>query len=870
MYPFRTFVAVVAGVLGTVLIVVACLVFGFAAFMQWLVTCTGPFYESGCDQSNNFWLNIGFAVTAAVLIAGAILTIVLLFRVLGRWVSPDRAPQSLAALAAFTAVLAVAAVVLVASSATVHEALREPTAWEEFNAPVVVDPDRCVAVPSSVIGEVTDGLVIGRAVKIGGPSIDAQGRRIDNSYRLRLDDVELSEWVAVATPVGHHPAGHWIAARATGTHSFASNDEEDWQPLNTFDGWVLFFKRGTLDSRDEVGIIWDDTHDYRARMTSLPVVGNSVPDDRDSTATLAACLGYSRTPERIGADEPWIWQLKWSEFSTDPTGPSITVTTAPLTTTPTMPSTTTTTTAEAPPVLPPGVVLLEAHEGGIDLLRGADTVPVLEADDVWMALPDYRGGVVFQRQRDWGEPESFELNEEVERWLPVWPEGVEPVGVEWIPEIGGPPQTLISGDVVSPVNLYDTALIDGVPTVIYERETWVVDPCDVDDTEDRCMWKTMHSLLGHLIALDLETGEERQLGVREGFEDYYTVSIGGDRAAILGAFQVGSGDGTVGIVDVEDLATLGSDGWVFEALPEVQTTIRPLERCGTDETTPRESPSFERVQLSPDGTSIALLEYQPPCTEDDQFEVFVVVVDVASGKELRRFAADHLADFDGKNLLTDSLVDEAGTHLKLPRPNGRYRFWYDQASDFAPGTSLTLRPDGLGPVDFGTPAEDTVARLAAALGPPTSDDSLTWDDPGDRVCNWVMCYEYARSVSWNDVGLKLMISDLWIQPGGGWTRVVPSFVGYSYGGSNSETASMRGLTPEGVGIGSTLADLEAAYGDAAIAEMGSCPERPSFQIRLDENETPYLGSGYWGYLSDGPIQPSSTILFIDAGAMPVC
>lgn len=163
----------------------------------------------------------------------------------------------------------------------------------------------------------------------------------------------------------------------------------------------------------------------------------------------------------------------------------------------------------------------------------------------------------------------------MERWLPVWPKGVEPVDIEWIPEIGAPPQMLISGDFVGPVNLYDTALIDGVPTVIYEREAWVVDLCDADDSEDVCMWKTAHSLLGHLIALDLETGAEQQLGVREGFEDYYTVSIGGDRAAILGAFQVGSGDGSVGVVDVEDLIALGPDEWVFEGLPEPPATIRP-------------------------------------------------------------------------------------------------------------------------------------------------------------------------------------------------------------------------------------------------------------------------------------------------------
>jgi hypothetical protein len=52
--------------------------------------------------------------------------------------------------------------------------------------------------------------------------------------------------------------------------------------------------------------------------------------------------------------------------------------------------------------------------------------------------------------------------------------------------------------------------------------------------------------------------------------------------------------------------------------------------------------------------------------------------------------------------------------------------------------------------------------------------------------------------------------------------------------------------------------------------MGDCPERPSYQIQLGEHSMPYPGSGYWGYLSDGPILPSRAVLSIEAGGPPVC
>jgi hypothetical protein len=318
---FGPVAASVVGFVAAVMISVACLFFVFYSFMAWLVTCTGMFAEGGCGRSENVWLNLGFAITASVLVVGAILTMILIVRSLARWASPSHQARPLGRLVTVTAGLAVTAVVLVAGGQAIADAIQGPSSWEKFNAPVIADRARCVAVPDTVVAEVTTALVTGQAIKIGGPSIDAWGGRVDYSYRLRLDRVRLSEWVAVATPMGFEPNGHWIAARVVGMHSYASDLEEDWRPLNTFDGWSMFFKGGAFESGDGVGIVWDETHDYRVRMTSLPNTAASSHIDRDSEATLAVCLGYADAPDRIGWGEPWIWQLRWHKFSENPNAP---------------------------------------------------------------------------------------------------------------------------------------------------------------------------------------------------------------------------------------------------------------------------------------------------------------------------------------------------------------------------------------------------------------------------------------------------------------------------------------------------------------------------------------------------------------------
>lgn len=87
-----------------------------------------------------------------------------------------------------------------------------------------------------------------------------------------------------------------------------------------------------------------------------------------------------------------------------------------------------------------------------------------------------------------------------------------------------------------------------------------------------------------------------------------------------------------------------------------------------------------------------------------------------------------------------------------------------------PPLGIALRPDGLGPVDFGTKAESAVESLVYFLGPADSDitshRSEVGAPPGGACYGGYPCDEYVRVLSWDAVGLWVVIADLWPQPGG--------------------------------------------------------------------------------------------------------
>ena len=111
--------------------------------------------------------------------------------------------------------------------------------------------------------------------------------------------------------------------------------------------------------------------------------------------------------------------------------------------------------------------------------------------------------------------------------------------------------------------------------------------------------------------------------------------------------------------------------------------------------------------------------------------------------------------------------------------------------------SLVLRAEGLGAVSFGDPADEVLAVLTATLGPPDEQrplvDASGSSAPGVRLHVWHGTAPY---------GLTVTVAD--------------TFRAWEYNGD-------LGLTTEsGIGIGSTAAEVLAAYPGAAFGQYPEC------------------------------------------------
>lgn len=112
-----------------------------------------------------------------------------------------------------------------------------------------------------------------------------------------------------------------------------------------------------------------------------------------------------------------------------------------------------------------------------------------------------------------------------------------------------------------------------------------------------------------------------------------------------------------------------------------------------------------------------------------------------------------------------------------------------------------IAPDGLGVARFGDPADVTMARLTAKLGAPAS------DDPPRQPCT----SKITRMVSWPSITVSLG----------------PTFVGYDHSGPDD---APRFRTEAGIGLGSTVAQMKAAYGSKLRLDPGE--EGTPFSISL--------------------------------------
>lgn len=121
---------------------------------------------------------------------------------------------------------------------------------------------------------------------------------------------------------------------------------------------------------------------------------------------------------------------------------------------------------------------------------------------------------------------------------------------------------------------------------------------------------------------------------------------------------------------------------------------------------------------------------------------------------------------------------------------------------------IVLEPDGLGIVSFGDDADDAIAAVTAVLGEPSEDSG--WVEP---LTISTCAGSEARAVAWGS--LYLYFSDESSRATGS-----RHLIGYSYGSVSELGGPPQGLsTPEGIGLGTTVEFLRAAY-DAVVVEAG--------------------------------------------------
>ncbi len=143
---------------------------------------------------------------------------------------------------------------------------------------------------------------------------------------------------------------------------------------------------------------------------------------------------------------------------------------------------------------------------------------------------------------------------------------------------------------------------------------------------------------------------------------------------------------------------------------------------------------------------------------------------------------------------------------------------------------LRLNTDGLGIVTFGDDPEGAITAVAAVLGDPSADTG--WSDPlSISACPGTQ----VRRVTWG--ALSLFFGDESTVASG-----TPHLFAYSYGSVEDLESEPVGLaTPEGIGLGSTVVYLGAAYPDVVIEPGEDDVIEPSFFV--DESLSGRLTGG---------------------------
>jgi hypothetical protein len=189
---------------------------------------------------------------------------------------------------------------------------------------------------------------------------------------------------------------------------------------------------------------------------------------------------------------------------------------------------------------------------------------------------------------------------------------------------------------------------------------------------------------------------------------------------------------------------------------------------------------------------------------------------------------------------------------------------------------LVLRHDGLGIVEFGDPEEHALEALVTRLGEASDDwvaEAPFGEDGemgGGQMACWTAtgtrCIDYLRIVTWNSIGLTIVISD-WIVPPPASDyydreieQVLPNLRGYEYWGGEIDRSF---ATEAGITVGSTVDDLAAAYVDRLDFSDDECIfDVAGFYVIVDAEGL----IGLRGELSAAPNSPEAVVDSIGAGS----
>jgi len=179
-----------------------------------------------------------------------------------------------------------------------------------------------------------------------------------------------------------------------------------------------------------------------------------------------------------------------------------------------------------------------------------------------------------------------------------------------------------------------------------------------------------------------------------------------------------------------------------------------------------------------------------------------------------------------------------------------------------PGSRLRrpaiLLPDGIGEVRFGEATTDALPWFEERFGPP--DDVRSAHDPDlwGYLSDGPDVEGRIRIVTWGQLWVVFLDRSGTVAP-----DALP-FAAWALGWGEGDGPAL--MTPEAIGLGSTLADLERAYGDALTV-----PEEPggacgiSWVFTVDATSGPYRGT-----FEEEPRTSDAEVAAIGAGVEPSC